>query len=536
VRRLLSIAIVAAAVVGAAILTGARTSENTEKRTYRIVFDNAFGLTEGGDFRVGGVRAGKTPKFDVMKKKGEPAKAVAIAEISQPGFTDFREDATCEILPQSLIGEYYVDCQPGQSSERLPTDGTGTVPVNQTSSTIPVDLVNNIMRRPYRERFRLLLSDLGMALAGRPEDLQEVLRRAHPGLRETSRVLRILGNQNRIIERFIVDSDTVVEELEQNKRDVVRFIREAGDTAAISATRRAELAESFRTLPDFLRELEPTMVRLGQLADEQTPLLADLRTAAPDLETFFTRLGPFSEASRPAIRSLGEAGVKGRRAFIEGKQEVTEIRRIGPLARPTFKPFRQFLQTMDDRRRGLENDPRATKGGPPRPDPTAVDGSDPFTGLEIIWNYFFWQGLSINGYDQISHMLRAGLNINECSELDNEEHPSTQKFKDCSQWLGPNLPGITTPDFTDGGSMTPPPSGPAAASASNSGQRPGPVRLDAEEPLPGQRDISRPQRVLPPGVQELLKELPREGATRPSPQNAPSGDNGTQLLDYLLAP
>jgi ABC-type transporter Mla subunit MlaD len=532
VRRLLSLAVVAAALIAAVVLMGA-SSDKSPKRTYRIVFDNAFGLTEGGDFRVGGVRAGKTPKFDVLKEKGKPAKAVAIAEINQPGFDDFREDATCEILPQSLIGEYFVDCQPGQSSKRLPTDGTGTVPVNQTSSTIPVDLVNNIMRQPYRERFRLILSELGIALAGRPEDLQAVIRRAHPGLRETSRVLRILGNQNRIIERFIVDSDTVVEELEANKRDVVRFIREAGDAAAISATRRAELAESFRKLPDFLRELEPTMARLGQLADEQTPLLSDLRTAAPDLETFFTRLGPFSEASRPAVRSLGEAGVKGRRAFIEGKQEVQEVRRIGPLAKPTFKPFRQFLQTMDDRRRGLEADPRATHNGPPRPDPTAVDGSDAFTGLEIIWNYFFWQGLSINGYDQISHMLRAGLNINECSELDNEEHPDSQKFKDCSQWLGPNLPGITTPDFTDGGSMTPP-SGPIPAS--NSAQRPGPVPLDAEEPLPGQRDLSRPQITLPPGVQELLDELPREGATRRAPRNAPSDSNGTQLLDYLLAP
>jgi ABC-type transporter Mla subunit MlaD len=526
-RRLVSLAIVAAALVGAALLTGA-SGDKSDKRTYRIVFDNSFGLVEGGDFRVGGVRAGKTSKFEVAKEKGKPAKAVAIAEISQPGFSDFREDATCEILPQSLIGEYFVDCQPGQSERRLPTDGSGTVPVDQTSSTIPVDLINNIMRRPYRERFRLILSELGTGLAGRPDDLQQVLRRAHPGLRETSRVLRILGDQNRIIERFIADSDTVVKELEGNKRDVVRFIREAGDAAAISATRRTELAENFRLLPSFLRELEPTMARLGQLADEQTPLLSDLRRAAPDLNTFFTRLGPFSEASRPAIRSLGEAGVKGRRAFREGTQEVAVLRSLAPEVKPTFKPLRQFLQTMDDRRRGLEHDPRATNGGPPRPDPTAVDGSDAFTGLEAIWNYFFWQGLDLNGYDQISHLLRAGLNISECSELDNEEDPNSQKFKDCSQWLGPNLPGITTRDFTDG-------SGPQASrTASHVGERRGPGEPDADA-LPGQRDISRPQVTLPPGVQELLDELPPAGRERALEGNAPS-QSDTELLDFLLAP
>jgi ABC-type transporter Mla subunit MlaD len=530
-RRLLSIAIVAAALVAAAVLTGA-SSDKSDKRTYRIVFDNSFGLTEGGDFRVGGVRAGKTPKFEVLKKEGQPAKAVAIAEINQPGFDDFRKDATCEILPQSLIGEYYVDCQPGQSSERLPTDGTGTVPVNQTSSTIPVDLVNNVMRRPYRERFRLILTELGTGLAGRPQDLQQVLRRAHPGLRETSRVLRILGDQNRVIERFIADSDTVVEELEANKRDVVRFIREAGDAAAISASRRADLEDSFRLLPDFLRELEPTMARLGQLADEQTPLLTDLRRAAPDLNTFFTRLGPFSEASRPALRSLGDAGVEGRRAFLRGADEVEVLRELAPEVKPTFKPLRQFLETMDDRRRGLEDDPRATNGGPPSPDPTAVDGSDAFTGLEAIWNYFFWQGLDLNNYDQISHMLRAGLNISECSPLDNEEDPNSQKFKDCSQWLGPNLPGITTPDFTDNGTAAQ-----LAAQSSQPASRVGERRAPGEPeagPLPGQRDISKPQITLPPGVQELVDELPRQrrrpGVDSPSPQT------DTNLLDFLLAP
>jgi ABC-type transporter Mla subunit MlaD len=531
-RRLFSIAILAAALVAAAVLTGA-SGDKSDKRTYRIVFDNTFGLVEGGDFRVGGVRAGKTSKFEVMKKKGEPAKAVAIAELSQPGFDDFRKDATCEILPQSLIGEYYVDCQPGQSEERLPTDGTGTVPVNQTSSTIPVDLINNIMRRPYRERFRLILSELGTGLAGRPEDLQQVIRRAHPGLRETSRVLRILGNQNRIIERFIADSDTVVEELEGNKRDVVRFIREAGDAAAISASRRADLEESFRLLPSFLRELEPTMARLGDLADEQTPLLADLRRAAPDLNTFFTRLGPFSEASRPALNSLGEAGLKGRRAFRRGTDEVRVLRELAPEVKPTFKPLRQFLETMDDRRRGLEDDPRATNGGPPRPDPTAVDGSDAFTGLEAIWNYFFWQGLDLNGYDQISHMLRAGLNLGECSELDNEEDPNSQKFKDCSQWLGPNLPGITTPDFTEGGAAAR-----LQAESSRPASRVGERRAPGEPEaglLPGQRDISRPQVTLPPGVQDLIDQLPRE--RRAQGLDAPARPNtDTNLLDFLLGP
>jgi ABC-type transporter Mla subunit MlaD len=529
---------------GAFVLAGA-SDQSSEGRTYKLKFDNAFGLVKGGDFRVGGVNAGQTTDFDVEKKPGESPKAVVTIEVTKPGFGDFRKDASCEIRPQSLIGEYYVDCQPGKSDERLP-DG-GTVPVEQTSSTIPTDIVNNIMRRPYRERFRLIITELGTGLAGRPDDLQEVLRRAHPGLRETSRVLRILGDQNEVIKNFITDSDTVIAELERNKRDVVRWVREAGDAAEISATRRNELRANFQRFPEFLDELRPTMARLGELADEQTPLLADLERAAPDLDTFFTRVGPFSEASRPAVRSLGEAGEVGRRAFIEGRQEIAELRKLAGEAPALAKPLRQFLQTIDDRKRAIENDPRAKATAPPAPDPTAIPDEGGFTGMEAIWNYFYWQTLSINMLDDEAHILRASLTaVPECMEWHNEP-PKTpadhEMFERCNSYLGPSQPGIYSPDPLDDGSN------PGAANLRAQSGKPasklGEQRAEGQPeagPLPGQRDLSQPQIALPPGVQELLDSMtPREQRALDSDDlqdlGVPTDDQtAVELLDYLLAP
>jgi virulence factor Mce-like protein len=543
---------------GAFVLAGA-SDKGAEGKTYRIIFDNAFGLTKGGDFRVGGVNAGQTTDFGVDKKKGESPKAVVTVQVTKPGFGDFRKDASCEIRPQSLIGEYYVDCQPGKSEEHL-KDG-GTVPVEQTSSTIPVDIVNDIMRRPYRERFRLLITELGTGLAGRPEDLQEVLRRAHPGFRETSRVVRILGNQNEVIKNFITNSDTVVSELEKNKRDVARWVKEAGDAAEISATRRKELRAQFQRFPEFLDELRPTMARLGDLADEQTPLLADLHRAAPDLDTFFTRLGPFAEASRPAVKSLGEMGEVGTQAFREGKQEIAELRRLAVNAPPFAKPLRQFLQTIDDRKRAIETDVRAKDTAPPAPDPTAISGEGGFTGMEAIWNYFFWQTLSINMLDDDAHMLRASLTaVPDCIPFRNEPPKSEadkDTFKRCNSYLGPNQPGIFSPDPLDDGSN------PNAARlraesgqpASQLGEQRGEGMPEAG-PLPGQRDLSKPQIVVPPDVQQLLDSLTPRQLRQLDPNNLPTNPDQLQrqleqiapqappvdtqttgdLLNYLLAP
>jgi virulence factor Mce-like protein len=547
-RRLIGIAFVVLLCAGAAVLAGASEKGATGK-TYKIVFDNAFGLTQGGDFRVGGVKAGQTTDFEATDDS--PPKAEVTAKINQPGFDDFRKDASCTIKPQSLIGEYYVDCQPGSAPEKL-KDG-GTVPLSQTTSTIPQDLVNNILRRPYRERLRLIINELGTGLAGRPEDLQQVLRRAHPGLRETSQVLKILGDQNKVIEDFIVDSDTVVKELEAKKDEVSRFIVEAGETAEISASRRAELARTFEKLPGFLDELRPTMARLEDLADEQTPLLRDARAAAPSLDEFLTRLGPFANASRPALRSLGETSVVASRAFDKGSNEVRELRRLAADAPGTAKPLRQFLEALDDRRRAIDEDPRAANGAAPASDVSHKGGpTTGFTGFDSFWNYLFWQGLSINGFDDVSHLLRISVVISEgptgCTPYENstpQSDPSLkEKFRQCNQYLGPNQPGVYTPDFTRGSR--------AAALAREAGK---PARRIGERrsenqpdagPLPGQKDISKPQVTLPPAVQELIDRLPRmPGGQRRVDEllggAGPRGQNGAppsanQLLDFLLAP
>ena len=156
---------------------------------------------------------------------------------------------------QSLIGEYYVDCQPGTSEQELPEGAT--IPVEQTASVIPTDLVNNVLREPYRERLRLIIAELGTGLAGRPDDLAATLERAHPGLRETNETLAILRGQTDVLRNFVEDSDDAIDDLAANRADVVRFVREAGETAEITATRREELAAAVRAAPHLPRRARP---------------------------------------------------------------------------------------------------------------------------------------------------------------------------------------------------------------------------------------------------------------------------------------
>jgi ABC-type transporter Mla subunit MlaD len=528
--------------VGAAVLTGASTDtgQGTGK-TYKIQFDNAFGLTTGGDLKVGGVRAGQTSGFDLTKIADGRYVAEVKGEITEAGVGAFRKDASCEIRPQSLIGEYYVDCQPGSSNDMLPNGGV--VPVKQTVSTVPPDLMQNVMRRPYRERFRLILSELGTGLAGRPGDLAQVLRRAAPGFRETSKVLQILGNQNQIIKNFITNSDTVVAQLEAKKRDVARWVKSAGRTAEISATRQAALRGQWREFPRFLGELQPTMAQLGKLADEQTPLLRQLRATSPQLSRFFGDLGPFSEASRPSIRTLGKAAVLGNQAFNQSKQEIAELKALAPNAPSAAKQTRQFLQSLDDRNRAVEPDSRAKASAPPAPDPAAYKDGQGFTGMEQILNYTYWQTLALNPFDQLGHLLRVVLFVGPCSAWQTGPVDASNKdlFQKCNSWLGPNQPGVTTPDPTDKNYA-------AIVAKTNKKGKNGKTGLagqpEATSPLPGQTDPSKPQIVLPPAVQQLLDSLPKLPINTPTlnlpaaggAPAVPDQRSADKLLDFLLAP
>ncbi len=559
-RRALTILAVLAVVGVAVVLTGA-TEDSPTGSTYKLEFDNAFGLVEGGDFRIGGVKAGQTTGLKLVEhKRGRPTAEVE-ATIQEPGFADLREDATCDVRPQSLIGEYFVDCQAGTSKRKLPTDGSGRIKLERTTSTIPTDLVNNVFREPYRERFRLILSTLGTGLAGRPQDVQAVLKRAHPGLRDTSRVLNVLAKQNKVIENFIVDADTTIEALEGNKTDVARWVEVSGRTAEITATRREALRQTFSKLPGLLDELTPTMASLEDLVDEQTPLLSDLERAAPSLTRFLTLLGPFAEASQPALKSLGEASEVGTRAFRRGSEEVKELRNLSKEAGPLAKPLRQFLQTMDDRRYAIDTDPRAKNAAPPAPDPTAIPGSGGFTGLEAIWNYPFWQTLSVNNRDSRGATLRLGLTADlDCSLLKTEIRTAADKnvFRKCGAFMGPYVPGITAPDFTDPGFQ------PAVKLDNKDGEnkvtdapveqptaQPKDGQPDAQ-PAPGTPDISRPQLKLPPELEKLLDGVKLPGSDKgvvpdvqerletllqPNQgQGQPQQPAPDRLLDFLLRP
>src|SRR3978361_1381715 len=104
--------------------TFAVSASGADDQRYTVVLDNAFGLTPGADLRSSGVKVGKVKKLDVQRST---APALATVEVHSRPCAGFAKASFSEAKPQSLIGEYYLDCAPGSSHEPAPR----TIPVKQ---------------------------------------------------------------------------------------------------------------------------------------------------------------------------------------------------------------------------------------------------------------------------------------------------------------------------------------------------------------------------------------------------------------------
>jgi phospholipid/cholesterol/gamma-HCH transport system substrate-binding protein len=431
------------------------------------------------------VKVGKIDSLDVTEDK----KAAVVLDITDPGYQDFRKDAECTVRPQSLIGERFVECELTQA--RAPgtdpppalaqiKDGPGKgeylLPVENTSKAVDLDLVNNIMRRPVRERLSVILDELGMGVAGRGEDLNVVIRRADPALKEVDKVLRILASQNHTLQRLAVDSDTILGPLARERRHVTGAIENSSAVARATATERVALAADIERLPQFLNQLTPTMVRLGALSDQMTPVVTDLGAVAPDINRMIFELGPFATAGIPALQSLGQAAKQGTPAVTAARPVITDLRKLAEAAKPVGADARRLLESLNNT-----------------------------GGIERAMDYVFFQAGGINGFDSLGHYLRAALLVNQCSNY------SLQPVFGCSA------------KFTNASAT----SAEAAAAASGDRSLVRTARALSGKPIKRVKPAPVPRRIS-------ATPTPTPAPATPAPTPTPSQSKTDTLLDYLF--
>jgi len=394
------------------VLVVAGGDDSSDGYEVRAIFDNGGFMVTGEQVRVAGANVGTIEEVNVTMpddvvayRKGKPVKkagkAIIVMNISDPGFQDFRQDASCQIRPQSLIGEKFVDCrttlprapgsEPPPPLKRIPDGQPGAgqylLPLGNNGTSVDPDLINDIYTLPYAQRFRLILNELGAGLAGRGEDIEVLVKRANPVLRDVDRFFGVLAAQRNQLAQLASNSEEILGPLSREREHVAGFFTNAGAAAEASAEKGPELEEALQKFPTFLREFRKTMVSLKTFSDAGTPLFEDFGTAAPQLTDATRTLTPFSEALTVSLKSLGNAAEAAGPEFAKADPVV---RQASILAKSGVVPTEQLAKLLVDLKK--------TKGW---------DGL-----VNLIYN----TTASLNGFDQYGHFGRTRLSPTTCVE------------------------------------------------------------------------------------------------------------------------
>ncbi len=356
----------------------------------RAIFDDAGNLTSGENVKIDGVNVGTVGSVTPTPH----AQAAVVLKITTPGFQDWREDASCTIRPQALIGEKFVDCLPTQPRvegtplppplKRIPAgqEGEGEVllPVTRTHSPVDPDLLGDITRLPEAQRLTILLNEFGAGLAGRGSDLNAVIRRANPALQGLEEVFAILAKENKVLTDLAVEGDRALAPITAERGQVVGFIKAGKTVAQASANQRGALAQNLADFPAFLEQLGPAMERLGRFAEQTTPTLEDLGVAAPGINKIFASTPPFSKSFEGFLGAVGKNAKKTASALTAVEPLLALAKGLGKNAKPFSTNFSGLLTSL-----------KSTGG------------------LERLLDFIYLGAGSVNGYDALGHFLRAEI-------------------------------------------------------------------------------------------------------------------------------
>jgi ABC-type transporter Mla subunit MlaD len=422
-RRAIVIGGLVAAVIVAIVLISSGGGESSGY-VVRAIFDNGGFMVKGEQVRVAGANVGQIESVGVTmpgevdsyeggKEQAIDGKAVIVMQITDPGFQDFRSDATCLIRPQSLIGEKFVDCrptlprapgsQPAPPLKKVPSGQPGAgeylLPLENNSTSVDPDLINDINKLPYAQRFRLIFNELGAGLAGRGSDIEAVVKRANPALRDVVRLIGILNDQRDQLTQLSADSEQILGPLSRERAQVAGFFTNSGAAAQATTERGKDLEASLQKFPAFLREFRTTMRSLQGFSDVAAPVFADLGKAAPSFAETTRLLTPFSAASTVALKSLGATGEEAGPTLRAADPVVRKTSQLALTGVSPTNTLAEFLASTKE-----------TRG---------------FDGInDLIYNFTS----ASNGFDEYGHFTRLLVTLTNCLEYETETSGCSAKF------------------------------------------------------------------------------------------------------------
>lgn len=335
-RLLTAVAVASAVLVVAWLLFSSGSSY-----TVHATVDNASQLVRGDQVKVGGVPVGSVTDLELQPD----ARARLTLKIDDDTLTPLHRGTRLDIRSVGLasIAGRYVSLSLGPNNAPKIADG-GDIPADSTQAEVDLDeVLNSLDERTLRDLRGVVrgLGEVASDPAGR--EFNAGVHMLNPALSQTAATAHEVVRDQRVFERFVVESADVVSAVASRNPELERLVPAAGGTLSAIAARTADLDDLLRRLPPTLRLANTTLVNLRATIGDVRPAVREARPVAPLLNEFLTRLHPVAREGVvvvPRLRSLIDR---------RGAQDLLGVVRAMPsVAGPTVRTFDSAVKVVNE--------------------------------------------------------------------------------------------------------------------------------------------------------------------------------------------
>jgi phospholipid/cholesterol/gamma-HCH transport system substrate-binding protein len=298
--RLAAIGAVVAAIVIVAVLLFAKGGSNYTIYAY---FINAAQLVKGDQVQTGGSPIG-TVKDITLTPNGQ---AKVMLEIKKD-YTPIRQGTQATVRQASLSGiaNRYVDLTmpSGDSSNTPNIPSGGSIGTNNTTTAVDLDQIFNMLDDRTRKSLQAFFKGSAAQFRGKTQQQRLAYKYLNPALSTSSRLFNELDRDKPQLERFLIDSASLVTNLAQKRDDLSALIGNLNSTFNALGNQRAALASSISQLPGFMRQANTTFVDLRSALDDVDPLVNASKPVAPKLNRVLLQLRPLTHDLKPTVHDL----------------------------------------------------------------------------------------------------------------------------------------------------------------------------------------------------------------------------------------
>ena len=255
---------------------------------YSAEFTDVFGLRDGDDVRMAGVRVGRVMRVDLTA--GNRAKVDFEVQNDQK----LLANTEASIRYQTSVGQRYLDLYPGKTGETAPLPAGSVIPVERTFPSFDVGIVLN----GYEPLFATI----------DPKAADQISNAAIQALQgdstawatlvdQTGKLTETFAGRDELLGDLISGMDQLFGTLAKQNDDIDATISNAQQMVGTFNARRPELVDSMGSLSRVVRQL-------SAVANEVNPALQELITREPGFAAHLVSIEPqlaFTGANLPKL-------------------------------------------------------------------------------------------------------------------------------------------------------------------------------------------------------------------------------------------